>query len=267
MNTAPPDMTEKIKELIAKSKAKTKWVGIDTIRENPRNPSKISAKDFEKLKKSITDFPEMLIYRPGIIDGDGNLIAGNKRHRACKALGWTKFPVIDASALSPEQLKEFIIKDNLVAGEFDWDVLQEDNWDFETLEGWGLEIPEFEEEPPAPENIYTKKIVAPTYEPSAEKPELSSLVDRVKTDQLWAEIEKANISDADKAFLRIAAARHFVFNYSRIADYYAHAPKEIQELMEKSALVIIDFDKAIENGYVNLSQELADQYSKDYDEA
>jgi hypothetical protein len=58
--------------------------------------------------------------------------------------------------------------------------------------------------------------------------------------------------------------RHIVFDYQKIADYYAHASKEIQELMEKSALVIIDFNKAIQNGYVKLSHEIAKQYGEDY---
>ena len=66
-------------------------------------------------------------------------------------------------------------------------------------------------------------------------------------------INSSNVSDAEKEFLRLAATRHIVFNYERIADYYASANKEMQELMEQSALVIIDFDRAIELGFVQLN--------------
>lgn len=64
--------------------------------------------------------------------------------------------------------------------------------------------------------------------------------------------------------MKVAAYRHVKFNYEQIADYYANAPKDVQELIEDSALVIIDFNKAIEDGFVNISQDLLDQYGRDY---
>ena len=79
------------------------------------------------------------------------------------------------------------------------------------------------------------------------------------------EIEKAQISEEEKAFLRMAAQRHNVFSYSKIAEYYAHANEEMQGLMEKSALVIIDFDKAVENGYTRLSQKVISLYEEEYE--
>lgn len=103
---------------------------------------------------------------------------------------------------------------------------------------------------------YTKKVSIPHYSPSPKCPHILSLVDTRKTQRLIAEINKANISEEEKAFLREAAHRHAVFNYSRIADYYAHASKDMQELMEKSALVIVDFDDAIALGYVKLSERI-----------
>ena len=69
-------------------------------------------------------------------------------------------------------------------------------------------------------------------------------------------INESNVTDDEKAFLRYAASRHLVFNYSKIADYYAHATPEMQELMEQSALVILDIDDAIANGYVKLSKDI-----------
>jgi hypothetical protein len=103
---------------------------------------------------------------------------------------------------------------------------------------------------------YTHKVKAPLYQPQASCPHILELVNTEKTKRLIRQIESSNISDFEKKFLIEAAHRHSIFNYSKIADYYCHASKEMQELMEKSALVIIDFDKAIENGYVRLSENI-----------
>ncbi len=100
---------------------------------------------------------------------------------------------------------------------------------------------------------YTTKVNIPQYQPSTEKPDILSLCDQQKVLKLIDEINASNVSEDEKKFLRKAATRHYVFNYSRVADYYCHASKEMQELMEKSALVIIDFEDAIANGYVELS--------------
>lgn len=103
---------------------------------------------------------------------------------------------------------------------------------------------------------YSRAIKVPQYEPSEDKPNLSALVDAKKYSKLVAKIKKSNVSDDEKKFLINAASRHIVFNYSKIADYYAHADKEMQELMEESALVIIDMDDAIANGYVALTDKM-----------
>lgn len=105
---------------------------------------------------------------------------------------------------------------------------------------------------------YSHKVSTPQYLPSDKKPELGELADYTKYAKLVREIKENNsISDAEKKFLITAASRHIVFNYAKIADYYAHATPEMQKLMEKSALVIIDFNDAIMNGYVELSKEIS----------
>lgn len=104
------------------------------------------------------------------------------------------------------------------------------------------------------DNKYTKKIQIPQYLPSDDKPPISALSDLDKYSKLMYNINKSNVSAEEKQFLRFAASRHIVFNYSRIADYYAHASAEMQDLMEQSALIILDIDDAIANGYVKLSQ-------------
>lgn len=104
---------------------------------------------------------------------------------------------------------------------------------------------------------YNKKTLIPQYVPSREKPNIEILCNKEKFNELRQEImESEDITDEERAFLILAASRHIVFNYSQIADYYAHSNKAMQELMEKSALVIIDFDDAIANGYVKLSKSI-----------
>lgn len=110
------------------------------------------------------------------------------------------------------------------------------------------------------ESKYTKKVDVPLYEPKNKKPHVLELYDQNKTNQLIANIKASSVSEDDKKFLIESAKRHTVFNYEKIADYYAHSSKEVQELMEQSALVIIDFEKALVNGYVSLSEEIKKEY-------
>jgi len=111
---------------------------------------------------------------------------------------------------------------------------------------------------------YSKKIEAPVYEPRHDKPHLMTLCDQSKVKALIREIDASGLPEDEKAFLRAAAWRHAVFHYERVADYYAHASPEMQRLMEKSALVIIDFDAAIERGFVKLCDDIRKQYLEEY---
>jgi DNA modification methylase len=115
-------------------------VSINSIKENPDNPRVIKDDRFKKLVKSIQDFPEMLKYRPIVINDSGVVLGGNMRLRACHVAGLTKISVVIAKSLSPERQREFTIKDNLGYG--DWDFMQLiDNWDLQLLDDWGLELP------------------------------------------------------------------------------------------------------------------------------
>lgn len=105
---------------------------------------------------------------------------------------------------------------------------------------------------------YCKKVDTPQYLPSEKKPDISELYSCDKYSKFVRDIKDADISEEEKQFLLFAATRHIVFNYSKIADYYAHSKKEVQALMEESALVIVDFEDAILNGYVELSKEIYD---------
>ena len=114
------------------------------------------------------------------------------------------------------------------------------------------------------DDFYTKKIDIPIYKVTGEKPKLSELIDNKKQKQLARDIKKVELPEEIKQFLLAASYRHTVFNYEKIAEYYAHSSKEIQELMEESALVIIDFNKAIRNGYTRLSEEITNRFIEDY---
>lgn len=116
------------------------------------------------------------------------------------------------------------------------------------------------------EKKYSSKVEAPIYEPKNVKPHLMELVDKQKTHRLIREIDASALPLDEKKFLIDAARRHNVFNYEKIANYYAHASKEMQHHMERSALVIIDFEKAIEYGYVKLCEEIRNQYMEEYGE-
>jgi len=93
---------------------------------------------------------------------------------------------------------------------------------------------------------------------------IDDLVNISKAQELIDEIKNSNLKEAEKEFLYKSAYRHYIFDYSKIAEYYAHADKEMQELMEKSALVIIDFDDAIKNGYTRLASQIEEMRQEDY---
>ena len=113
---------------------------ISSIKPNPNNPRLIKDDKFKKLVKSIQEFPEMLNLRPIVVNADSVVLGGNMRLKACKEAGLKHVPVIYAEDLTEEQQKQFIIKDNVGFGEWDWEALA-NQWDSEELGEWGLDIP------------------------------------------------------------------------------------------------------------------------------
>lgn len=114
-------------------------VPINLIKENPENPRNIGEKEFKKLIESIKKFPQMLSIRPIVVNNEMVVLGGNMRLRACKEVGLKEVPIIKAEDLTPEQQKEFIIKDNVGFGAWDWDKLGND-FDAAQLSEWGLEV-------------------------------------------------------------------------------------------------------------------------------
>jgi len=121
---------------------------IKSIKANPNNPRLIKDERFQKLVQSIKDFPEMLELRPIVVNAAGVVLGGNMRLKACHAAGLTEVPVIAAESLTEAQEREFVIKDNVGFGDWEWDALA-NAWDAAELTAWGLDLPNFEAEPAA----------------------------------------------------------------------------------------------------------------------
>ena len=119
-----------------------KWK-LSEVKANPNNPRSIKDDKFKKLVQSIKDFPEMLELRPIVVNNDGVVLGGNMRLKACKEAGLKEVPVIKASELTEEQQKEFIIKDNVGFGQWDWDLISNE-WNVDELNNWGLDVVNFD---------------------------------------------------------------------------------------------------------------------------
>lgn len=228
-----------------------------------RNARTHSDEQVAQLESSIKEFGWT---NPVLVDECGEIIAGHGRVMAAESLGMNTVPVIVLANLTDDQKRAYRLADNRLPMNAGWDVellklevadLLDADFDI-SLTGFNqTEIDELltevvpgtghEDEP------YTTKIDSPVYEPSGGQPVVSQLYDDTKTQELVSRIRSASLEPDIEKFLLSAAERHTVFNFSRIADYYAHAPAEIQALFEESALVIIDFQQAIEHGFVRMT--------------
>ncbi len=257
---------------------KLESIPISSLVFDPNNARKHSAKNLDAIKGSLTKFGQQ---KPIVVDQKNVIIAGNGTVAAAKDLGWTEVKAV-RSDLEGFMQSAFALADNRTAelAEWDFDTLKESLAALD-LEGFDVSGIGFEESDldfindnsSVGENgkkseavDYTTKIEAPVYEPKGPKPQLEELVTTSKTDELLKQIDAAKIPEAEKAFLRLAACRHRVFDYQAIAEYYAQSPAEVQDLMERSALVIIDYDKAIENGFVKMSKDLVASFEENRDD-
>lgn len=229
---------------------------------NPRKKLRPGDEEYERLKRSIQTFGYV---DPVIVNADGTVIGGHQRLFVLQDLGYTE---VDVSVvdLNKADEKALNIALNKISGEWDEEKLAA-IFNEMNLEGYDATVTGFEkdeisdilsgvlgEEVEAAEK-YTQKIVTPVYEVTGDTPEVDELFDAAKYHELIRDIETdRSISEEEREFLKLAAARHIVFNYKNIAEYYAAADPAMQGLMEDSALVIIDVDSAIANGYANLSR-------------
>lgn len=118
-------------------------IAINKIKPNPNNPRVIRDAKFDQLCDSLRSFPKMLEIRPIVVDENMMILGGNQRYAAAKAIGLKTIEVKKAEDLTDDEKREFIIKDNLPYGEWNWEDLKT-NWDVEKLEEWGLDVPSFE---------------------------------------------------------------------------------------------------------------------------
>jgi hypothetical protein len=125
-----------------KNTMKSKMMSVNSLVLNNENPRIIKEAKFNKLVKSLTEFPQMLELRPVVVDEEMVVLGGNMRLRAAMHLGFKEVPVVVATGLTEEQKNEFIVKDNVSFGEWDWDMLA-DTWDQEALIEWGFEAYNF----------------------------------------------------------------------------------------------------------------------------
>ncbi len=117
----------------------TELVPVSAVKENPNNPRFINKVKFKKLVNSIKQLPEMLQIRPIVVNENNVILGGNMRYKACIEAGLDKIHIVKAKGLTEEQQKEFIIKDNVGFGEWDWDILG-NTWDNQKLNEWGLDV-------------------------------------------------------------------------------------------------------------------------------
>ena len=226
-------------------------LNINDIKEYENNP-RINNMAVDDVAESIKQCGYI---NPIIVDENNVILAGHTRKKGLEKLGKDKIQVLKVTGLTEEQKKKYRILDNKTAekSEWDFDKLQQEleELDFEDYD-FGFEINNQSEE----NNPYTAKVDIPHYEITNEEITLNDCYDTVRAKVLIDEIKASSISEDEKKFLIAAAKRHICFNYKNIAEYYAKASKEMQQLMENSALVIIDYKKAIANGYAKLYNEL-----------
>jgi hypothetical protein len=261
-------------------KLTTKNRKVDDLRPHPRNARN---GDTDEIAQSLATNGQ---YRPIVTTTDGTILAGNHTYAAAVELGWPTIScvVLDLDPLSDEAIR-IMLADNRTAdlGRYDDALLLDLLRELPALEGTGYDQQavndlarlealraetELDGDWTGEGDAYTAKITSPIYEPTqAEPPAISELTDGTRAAELSARIRQAELDPDVEAFLLLAAHRHRVFNYRAVAEFYAHAGPEVQRLMEESALVIVDLDDAIRDGYARLTTTLDALRQRDEDQS
>ena len=245
---------------------KIEKIKVDEIIPYADNAKLHPERQIEQIRSSILEFG---FNDPIAIDENNVVIEGNGRLMAIKDLGFKEVDCIRIEGLTEDQKRAYILVHNQLTMNtgFDIEIL---NKELEKIKGIDMKQFDFEINIDFDTDIdtgdgtkYTQKVDVPQYEPTGERPDIWELVDSAKADSFLEEIREANITDDEKDFLIKATRRLYEFNYKKIAEYYAQASPEMQELMEHLALVIIDFDNAIAYGYAQLSAALEEMRVED----
>lgn len=266
---APQPLDREVIERIASEQIRL--LPVSELRAANRNPRTHPEAQLKTIEGSIRQFGWT---NPLLIDEAGVLIAGHGRLEAAVRMGLDRVPTIILRGLSEDQKQAYLIADNQIALGSGWDSkmlaemllnLNESGFASSSLGFSNSELTKlFDHAKGLDSTLYTRKIETPDYKPKGETPKVSDLVDRTKQAELLEKINASELGKKEKDFLVAASHRHVVFDYHAIAEYYCSASPEMQRLMEDSALVIIDIDKAIANGYVDLSRKLEDIYLQSY---
>lgn len=245
---------------------KIEYVDVNDVIPYHKNPRKNMAA-VEVVKTSLKEYG---FKQPIVLDNNYEIIVGHTRFSAALDLGMTTVPVLIADDLDDDQIRAYRIMDNRSSEYSEWDdalLIQE----IEKLSDIDIELTGFTQEDIEKliaqddlASMYTDRIEIPHYIPKGENPHESELVDTDFAEQLKDEIANSDVPQEIKNFLMLAANRHNVFDYHKIAEYYCHADKKVQNLIEKSALVLIDFDKAIEQGFVRLTDSIKIAHSEEH---
>lgn len=256
------------KEITTNENLKIEYIGVNELKPYNKNARKHSAEDVQYIVNSIEEFG---MCDPIGIWGKNNLVVeGHGRLLALKKLGYATAPCIRLDHLSDEQRRAYALAHNRTAemSEWDGDLLAQEREDLIDFDFTDFGFNDLEEKLEKDlSDAYSLNTNIPQYEVSGKKVSVDDLCDSDKTEELIEKIEASKISRQEKDFLIKAAGRHTVFNYKNIAEYYANASYDMQELMEESALVIIDIDDAIANGYCTLVEEIENlREEEDFDD-
>lgn len=246
-------------------------VDIGSLIPNPKNNNKHPQEQIDRLAKLIKyqGFRNPLV----VSKRSGFVLCGHGRIEAAKMAGLKQVPVMFQDFENEAQEYSYLTSDNAIASwaEIDLSLVNSEMLDlgpdfdieFLGLKNFALDLNEFDRtngsgfsDQEELEN-YSKKVKSPVYTPKKDTPPpISELFTVEKYESLVKEIKDKKLPKEIELFLINAASRHIVFNYENIAEFYCHQHSDIQELMEKSALVIIDFNKAIEGGFVKITEEI-----------
>lgn len=212
-------------------------VKINSIFENTENPRSINKEKFKKLVRSIREFPEMLKLRPIVVNKEMGILGGNMRFKACQELKLKEVYIIQATDLSDSQVEQFIIKDNVGYGDWDWDILA-NSWDVDKLQDWGVNVPTIKNTELLSGLEYKPMYYEPTKEPNIN---LEDCIDLTKYNAKIKALDEYKLTKEQKKILKMFAYRFIKIDFESVANYHSfNANEEEQKAIERLRLVLTD---------------------------